>query len=119
MSAQVKGYICFYADHMANDFVSIDDEVFMEFEQILATLQSGVLEYPKNIWGIIDERGNSLQFFVNDDGSIEMNISVPEKFGSYTKAIEFPECYAIVSQAHQYFENIEMDDAEFNGWWVE
>ncbi len=119
MNCRAKGYVCFYADHLTNEFISVDDEVFMELDKVLASLQSGVLEYPKNIWGIIDEKGNSLQFFVNQDGTIEMNISVPKKLGSYTKMLEKSECYTLVCQAQQYIEDIEIEDAEFRDWWVE
>lgn len=119
MSEQVDGYICFYTDHIANDFVSIDDARYMPIEQILSILQAGVLGYPRNLLGIIDEKGNSLQFFVHPDGIIEMNLSVPEQFGSYVKQLDQLECYNLLRQACRYMEEVPVGEAEFTPWWVE
>lgn len=117
--SKVNGYICFYADYVSNDFLSTDEQTFLQLEQIYATLESGILEYPKNIWGITDEQGHSLQFYVNADGSIEVNITVPEKFGSYTRHLEKQACYRLIRTAPRYLKEIDFTEFEFNAWWNE
>lgn len=119
MSERVDGYICYYTDHIADEFVSIDDAQYMALEQILSLLQSGVLGYPRNILGIIDEKGDSLQFFVQADGGIELNLSVPEEFGSYTRQVDQRECYALLKQGYRYIKHMPVGEVEFSGWWVE
>lgn len=119
MSNQITGYICFYTDHIVDEFVSIDDAYFMELEKILSTIQSGLLGYPRNLLGIIDEKGNTLQFFVQPDGVIELNISVPEKFGSYVRQLDQRECYAVLKRGYRYIEDMPVGEVEFTGWWVE
>jgi hypothetical protein len=117
-SERVDGYICFYTDNIVDEFVSIDEARYMELEQILSILQSGVLGYPRNMLGIIDERGNSLHFFVQPDGSIELNMSVPEEFGSYIRQMEQNECYQLIKQGYRYIENMPVGEVKFIGWWV-
>jgi hypothetical protein len=119
MQDRVEGYICFYTDNIADEFVSIDDASYMALDQILSILKSGVLGHPRNLLGIIDERGNSLQFFVHPDGSIELNLSVPEKFGSYTRQVEQTDCYALLREGYRYIETMPVGEVEFSGWWVE
>lgn len=119
MSERVDGYICFYTDHLGDEFVSIDDARYMALEQILAMLESGVLGHPRNLLGIIDERGNSLQFFVHPDGAIELNLSVPEEFGSYTRQIGQSECYSLLKQGFRDIQSMPVGVVEFSGWWVE
>ena len=119
MSERVEGYICFYTDHIADEFVSIDDARFMALDEILSKIQSGLLGYPRNLLGIIDEKGNTLQFFVQPDGTIEMNLSVPEEFGSYVRQLEQLECYALLKRGCRYIEEIPVGEVEFTGWWVE
>lgn len=119
MSETVNGYICFYTDHISDEFVSIDDARYMTLEHILSILRAGVLGYPSNLLGIIDEQGNSLQFFVQPDGCIELNLSVPEQFGSYTRQIGQNECYTLLRQGCRYIEQMPVGEVEFSGWWVE
>ncbi|MFO8025983.1 hypothetical protein [Thiohalophilus sp.] len=119
MTEQVEGYICFYTDHIAEEFVSIDEARYMALEQILTILQGGVLGYPRNLLGIIDEKGNSLQFFVQPEGGIELNLSVPEEFGSYTRQIEPFECYTLLKKGCRYIEHMPVGKVEFSGWWIE
>ena len=119
MPERVEGYVCYYTDHIADEFVSIDEAQYMALEQILSILQSGVLGYPRNLLGIIDERGNSLQFFVHPDGSIELNLSVPEEFGSYTRQMQQRECYALLREGHRYIETMPVGEVEFSAWWSE
>lgn len=119
MTERVSGYVCFYTDNMADEFVSIDEARYMELEQILSILQAGLLGYPRNLLGIIDEKGNSLQFFVQPDGSIELNMSVPEEFGSYTREVEQLECYRLIKQGCRLVEHMPVGEVRFSGWWVE
>jgi len=119
MTEQVDGYICFYSDHMGEEFVLIDEARYMPLEQILSLLRAGVLGYPRNLLGIIDDKGNSLQFFVQPDNRIELNLSVPEEFGSYTRQVDQRECYTLVKTACRYIEHMPVGEVEFSGWWLE
>ena len=113
---KATGFICFYADYVANEFVSVSDEVFHDIEDIYRILDSGILEYPKNIWGIIDEAGCTLQLFVNDDNSIEIDIPAPEQEGSYIKNTSLDECIAIVRSAGRNLNELEIPDMSFRKW---
>ena len=113
---KAAGYICFYADYVANEYVSVSDEVFHDLDDIYRILESGILEYPKNLCGITDETGATLQLFVNEDNSIEIDISVPEKEGSYIKQASLDECLEIVRSAGRNLNDLEIPDMTFRKW---
>ncbi len=79
-------YRTFYHRAATDDTVESDDAQFMDRDTVIATAMQ-ILRDPKDFFGVIDESGTTLQFLVEDDGSVWVEVPRPSERGSYGKRI--------------------------------
>ncbi len=85
----------FYTDYLEDKSVASHEPIEATLEEVLNAMDR-VLYWPENFLGIVDDQETTLQFMVNDDKSIEVDVPVPTEQGSYAKATDLSECFDIV-----------------------
>lgn len=81
----------FFADYCEDKILESKDARAAAMEEILHSMDC-VLHTPGNFIGVIDGGGVTLQFMVNDDGTIQIDIPAPRQRGSYVKTGKLAEC---------------------------
>lgn len=76
----------FYTDYCEGKTIPAEnaDQWYRTKEEILHSMDC-VLHMPDNFLGIVDKYENTLQFAVNKDGSIHMEIPSAKELGSYCR----------------------------------
>lgn len=105
----------FYTDYCEDKEISSEDAWSRTKEEILHSMDC-VLHMPRNFLGIIDADELTLQFLVNDDKSITIDIPQVERQGSLTKKANLEECLAIVSLIDGGINIESIDGLEFVRW---
>jgi hypothetical protein len=82
----------FYTDYCEGKTIPAEnaDQWYVTKEEILHSMDC-VLHMPDNFLGIVDKYENTLQFAVNKDRSIHIEIPSPKELGSYGKEISLEE----------------------------
>ncbi len=65
--------------------------------QIIELMQE-ILNSPDNFLGIVDQKEQTLQFMVNDDQTILVDIPMPEMKGSYQKNVDLEGAVRLVKK---------------------
>ena len=105
----------FYSDYCEEKIIDSSDAFHASVSEILHSMDC-VLHVPKNFIGIIDERDITLQFYVNDDKSILIDVPMPEKNGSFCRAGSLQECLSIVKRLDKAVDVSKIDGLEFQSW---
>ena len=108
-------YKIFFCDYCEDKILEPHEAIEIPIEDILHSMDC-VLHIPKNFFGIIDEEDNTLQFIVNDDKSIVIDIPSAEKRGSYTKNIELKDCIEIVRNLESIKNVVDSEELDFFPW---
>ena len=111
-----SGYICYFKDYISGESADPGDELFFELPDVHESMER-VLIYPNNFWGVMDETGYALQFSVNEDFSVTLEIAQPERDGSLFKTESLDHFIALMQKAGRHLHLLEVDGVEFRSWW--
>jgi hypothetical protein len=109
------GFIAFFSDSR-NDSVRLpEDRVFQTLPDIEKTMRE-VLTAPDNFFGIVDRADAILQFAVNDDSTIRIDLPDPTRKGSLVKDADLEECITLVRQVGPALAELNIVGMEFESW---
>jgi len=105
----------FFADYSENKIVESKDARIATKSEILRSMNS-VLHMPRNFIGVIDKDETTLQFMVNDDKTIHVDVPAPTRTGSFVKTAELRECLGLVSNLGSTIDVARIDGLVFKSW---
>lgn len=108
-------YKFYYTDYATDKHIRSDAAVTEPLENIIDYMQR-ILHEPDNFIGIIDENNLMLQFMVEDDGSILVDLPMHDRKGSYTKTADLNESIKLVSALSGPIELEQIAGLEFKSW---
>lgn len=111
------GFVLFFEDTRPEGFGlgMPEDQSYHDLPEIKA-LMNGVLNHPGNHLGLIDQFDETLQFYVNGDGSVLIDFIVRDKSGSLQAILSLKECIALVQSSVPSLSALQIPNAEFNKW---
>ncbi|PQO44001.1 hypothetical protein [Blastopirellula marina] len=71
---------------------------------------------PLSFLGIVNEAGVTLQFMWEEDGSMVVDVPVPERSGSWTKTSDEADCKRIIADFYAGSDPTQIDDLTFEEW---
>ncbi|WP_299881290.1 hypothetical protein [uncultured Cocleimonas sp.] len=103
-------YKYFYTDYCEDKTISGSEPWEAEKSQILHSMDC-VLHMPNNFLGILNNKDQCLQFMVQEDSSVLIDIPITENgvfLGSKSKAVSLADCLTLVQELeeNQDFTNI-------------
>ena len=113
-SAQ-PGFIAFFSDARNNNVKLPEDRAYQPLPQIEKTMRE-VLTAPDNFFGVVDRGNVILQFAVNDDSTIRIDLPDPTRKGSLVKDADLEECIALVRQAGPSLATLNIVGMKFESW---
>lgn len=105
----------FYSDYGREVHVPSNEPVRMDLASLL-NLMDQVLVAPDNFLGVVDGRNHTLQFLVNPEQTIWMEIPIPEQKGSYGKDASLEDCKLAVEQSQGSFSVDKIAGLKFQSW---
>ena len=105
----------FFVDYCEGKRVDSKDAWEATLEDILHEMDC-VLHYPRNFIGVIDGNDVTIQFMVNKDKTILVDVPVPEEGGSYGKTTDLRECLNLVRKIGDRIQLEEIDGLTFERW---
>ena len=105
----------FFADYCEGKVLESEDARLATKPEILHSMDC-VLHMPSNFIGIIDENDATLQFIVNDDKTVSVDIPVPAERGSYARTTSLRECLEIVEGLDESISPKEISGLAFQAW---
>jgi len=111
------GFVAFHHDYREDGWGlgEPEDESYFDFEQIREYMR-GVLVHPGNFFDLIDQFGETLQFYVNDDRTVQIDFIVEARRGSMMKMAPLSECIALVESAGPSLAALVIPGAVFQAW---
>ena len=101
----------FFVDYCEDKVIESKDARVASKEEILHSMDC-VLHMPRNFIGVTDENDVTLQFMVNEDRTICVDVPAPAEKGSYVKTTDLRECLDIVRGLGQTINAKEIDGIE-------
>ena len=105
----------FYTDYINDKHIKSDEALTATIKEIGACM-ANLLHEPDNFLGIIDDNDVMLQFMVENDGSICIDLPVDERKGSFTKHTGLNSCIQLVESLPQIIELDKIDSLVFTLW---
>ena len=105
----------FFVDYCEDKVLESKDARVATKDEILHSMDC-VLHMPRNFIGVIGENGTTLQFVVNDDKTIDIDVPVPADRGSYVKTTDLQECLEIVRNLGDTVNAEGIDGLDFKSW---
>lgn len=105
----------FYTDYSKDKHVRSDEAVTETLENITELMQS-LLHEEDNFIGIIDDDNVMLQFMVDEDGSLIVDLPMHDQKGSFTKKADLNECISIVNSLQGKIDKEQIEGLEFKSW---
>lgn len=105
----------FYTDYSKDKHIRSDEAVSETLENIIDCME-GLLHEEDNFIGIIDDNDVMLQFMVEEDGSICIDLPIHDRKGSYTKNADLNECVEIVNAIEKDIVQEQICGLEFKSW---
>jgi hypothetical protein len=105
----------FYTDYTNDKHIKSDEAITATIKEI-GTYMSNLLHEPDNFLGIIDDNEVMLQFMVENDGSICVDLPVDERKGSFTKHTDLNSCLQLIASLPEIIELDKIDGLTFNDW---
>ncbi len=105
----------FFTDYRESVSIPAEDASPRELDSILQ-MMNRVLRRPENFLGIVDRRDITLQFMVNDDLTIHVDVPMPERGGSLVKTSGLSECLELVKSLDDPIDYESIPDMEFQTW---
>ncbi len=88
-------YLVSYCDYESGRQVAADGSVSMSLQEVLV-LMDEILVSPGSFLGVTVQDGSMLQFIVNDDGSMCLDVPSPSERGSYAKQTTLDACKSVL-----------------------
>lgn len=108
-------YRMYYCDFERDTEIIADGAEPTEVDEILAMMEQ-VLTGCGNFLGIMDEHGGMLQFLVDDEGRIGVEIPDPPRRGHYGKQATLAECKELLRRAEGRFHWDDVPGLTFEKW---
>ena len=108
-------YKVFFADYCEGKILESGNARVATREEILHSMDC-VLHMSDNFLGIIDSRGTTLQFMVNKDRTVTVDVPDVSKQGSYSKVCSLSDCLDLVRQIPADISATDIDGLTFNSW---
>jgi hypothetical protein len=105
----------FYTDYTNDKHIKSDEAITATTKEIGACM-SNLLREPDNFLGIIDDNDVMLQFMVENDGSICVDLPVNERKGSFTKHTDLKGCIKLAESLSETIELDKIDSLVFTLW---
>src|SRR5262245_12050644 len=105
----------YFTDYGADESLDAKDARAAAKDEILQTMES-VLRMPRNFVGVIDENDGTLQFMVNSDNTIRVDLPYPDDRGSYVKTADLDECLELVRSIRDRIKKEEIRGLKFQQW---
>lgn len=111
------GFVVFHQDYRPDGYGEGRPEDLSYFAKPkIEEYLRGVLVHPGNFVGLIDQFDKTLQFYVNEDGSIQIDYVVEERGGSLCKAGDIEEGVRLLHEAGPSLADLHIPDAVFEPW---
>ena len=108
-------FTVFYYNKSTDVEVTADHATPMEKSDIIAMMPT-ILEGFRDYYGITDRKGTTLQFLVDDDGLVWMEIPFPDLSGSYGKHISKDDVPVVFGSLPELFSKDMLPGMEFAEW---
>lgn len=105
----------FYTDYCEDKSIPAEEAWEVSKEDVLHSMDC-VLHMRGNFLGIIDSNEVTLQFMVNKDRSIHIDIPEPTKGGSYVKTGSLAECLELVRTLGETIQPEAITGLSFESW---
>ena len=105
----------FFVDYCEDKVLEAKDARVVPKKEILHSMDC-VLHMPQNFIGVFGDNDVTLQFMVNDDKTICVDVPVPSEQGSYVKTASLDECLEIVRGIGEQITLQEIEGLEFQAW---
>ncbi|RZG72125.1 hypothetical protein [Acinetobacter sp. WCHAc060025] len=107
-------YQYFFTDYEGEEILA-DNEITASKEEIIRFMKQ-ILLVKDNFLGIIDQNDLCIQFMVNQDHSILVDIPIPELDGSHTKNTTLMGALQIVHELDAMIQIEDTDNLQFEKW---
>jgi len=105
----------FFADYAEDKILESKDARAATKPDVLHSMDC-VLHMPRNFIGLIDRNDVTLQFMVNDDETIHIDVPVPSRTGSFVKTATLKECLDLVGNLGDTIDVAKIDGLTFKSW---
>lgn len=105
----------FYTDYATNQSIRSDEPKDSTLDSIIESMND-VLVAEDNFLGLIDDEDNMLQFMVEEDGSILIDLPNNEQKGSLSKTATLAECVEMVKAIQETIAFEDIDGLVFKAW---
>ena len=105
----------FYTDYSEDKHVRSGEAESASLENIIASMNR-LLHEPDNFIGIIDDNNVMLQFMVEDDGTICIDLPIHDRNGSFTKNSDLSESIKVVNALQKSIVLEDIKGLEFKSW---
>ena len=105
----------FYTDYSTDKSVRSDEAVSETVDKVIEHMKA-MLKDEDNFIGLIDENNQMLQFMVEGDGAICVDVPMHDRKGSLTKSADLNEAIEIVLGLKGQIIWEEIDGLEFKPW---
>ncbi len=117
-------YRVFFSDYCEDKHLPAEKAEASDVESILHSMAC-VLCVPNNFLGFKDSAGRTIQFVVNDDQSILVDVPMPDEGGSYSMTTDLDACFALVRELdgnidpkkHSKLQYGSWEEANKTPWW--
>jgi hypothetical protein len=110
-----RGFKVFQCDYRTGATVESNDAKSSDLRQIEHMMRE-ILTAPRNYVGLTDQFDVSLQFMVNDDGSIHIDRPMPKQKGSMTKRTTLEESVRLVQNLGPSLAECDIPGFVFEAW---
>lgn len=105
----------FYTDYSTDKSVRSDEAVSETVDNVIEHMKA-MLKEEDNFIGLIDENNLMIQFMVEDDGSICIDVPMHDRKGSLAKNADLNEAIDVVLSLKDEIVWEEIDGLEFKPW---
>ena len=105
----------FYADYCEDKAIPSEEAWTRSKDEILHSMDC-VLHVPRNFCGIIDDNDVTLQFMVNDDRSVHVEVPASAERGSYATTMKLEECLELVRSLGDTIQRDLVPGLQFEAW---
>lgn len=104
-----------FCDYSAEENPAADEHRLLDRDGILALMEE-VLKSAGSFVSVMDDEGTMLQFVLDEDGSVMMDIPHPKKRGSYAKRATIADCVSVVEALDERVRIDAITGLEFERW---
>lgn len=108
-------YRMFFTDYCEDKSLPSQEAEARELESILHSMDC-VLHMPRNFLGITDSAGTTIQFMVNEDNSIFVDVPAPNEKGSYSMTTDLASCISLVRELNGNIDLKNYSQLQFAPW---